>query len=488
MTKKFRTILFLFFAGLFFLIAPLLILYSQGYRFDIDEKKIVQTGGFFLKVRPTGVEIYIDSKLQKKTNFLFQSVLIQNLIPKKYRIEVKKQGYFSWEKTLETKEKQVTEAKNIILIPKNPNFEILNKTTENFWFLPAQKNIILKELDENGWSLKLFNTEKEIKSYLISEQDISTKPVELFTLEFSLDSKKILLKTGLKEQLKYFIIDLTKTPARNASPARQPDGSHGGGHSDAGGPINLISLDFLGKNAEQISFNSKDSSKIFFLRNNQFFEGNFIDKKTSLALFKNVLTYYVSSENIYVLEKTGLVFETDFSFNLKKKLNQTPFSLKAETGYKLEAFNNFVFLKEAKNTYLLNLKSKSFEKLSETTVPLSISPDSKKIAYLNNNEIWVLFLTNISDQPKRKANDKIFLTRFSEKIKHISWLSSDYLIFACDSKIKIVEIDDRDKINIIDLAPHTKLGEGLKIFFNQNNKKLYILTQDNLYSSEKLLP
>jgi len=48
MTKKTRTILFLIFLFLFLLIAPSAIFYSQGYRLDFENKKLTQSGGFFL--------------------------------------------------------------------------------------------------------------------------------------------------------------------------------------------------------------------------------------------------------------------------------------------------------------------------------------------------------------------------------------------------------------------------------------------------------
>ena len=101
MTKKSRTILFLICLILFLIIAPLAIFYSQGYRFDFETKKITQTGGLFLKVIPKQVEVFVDGKLTKKTDFFFGSALIENLLPKKYRVSVKKEGYLPWEKNLE---------------------------------------------------------------------------------------------------------------------------------------------------------------------------------------------------------------------------------------------------------------------------------------------------------------------------------------------------------------------------------------------------
>jgi len=71
MTRKTRKILFFVFFLIFLLGAPLIILYYQGYRFDLEKKSLTQTGGLFLKVTPKQAEIYIDGELVKKTDFFF---------------------------------------------------------------------------------------------------------------------------------------------------------------------------------------------------------------------------------------------------------------------------------------------------------------------------------------------------------------------------------------------------------------------------------
>ena len=139
MTRKTRKILFFVFFLIFLLGAPLIILYYQGYRFDLEKKSLTQTGGLFLKVTPKQAEIYIDGELVKKTDFFFGSTLIENLLPKKYKIEIKKEEYFPWEKILEIRAKEVTEGKNIVLFPENINFEILLKNVGNFWFSPDER-------------------------------------------------------------------------------------------------------------------------------------------------------------------------------------------------------------------------------------------------------------------------------------------------------------------------------------------------------------
>ena len=422
MTKKTRTILFLICLFLFILIAPSVIFYSQGYRIDINPPaggiKITQTGGLFLKIVPKQVEVFVDGKLKKKTDFFFGSVLIENLLPKKYKIQIKKEGYYPWEKNLEIKEKEVTEVKNIVLIQENPNFSILTREVKDFWVSPDERKIILFEENEKGWGLKLFDLERNVKSHLIDEKDIFREKVELFDLEFSSDSKEIFLEVGMEEQIKHFILEIDKIP-----------------------PV-------------------------------------LAESEEHLPPFENTLTYKAVGQDIYHLNNLGHLFKN------KEELTEKLFPVKLETEYTLEIFQDFVFLGEGQILYQFNLDSKSFEKFFEPIKDLKISPDYKKIVYFSNYEIWILFLKETSGQPQRKAGDKLFLIRLSEQIKDCFWFDSNYLVFNAGDKIKIAEIDDRDRINIVDVAEF----ENPKIFWNKNDKKLYILSDENLYQSERLLP
>ena len=416
MTKRTRTILFLICLFLFLLIAPSAILYSQGYRFDFENKKLTQTGGLFLKVLPKQVEVFIDGKLKKKTDFFFGSILIENLLPKKYKIEIKKEGYFAWEKNLEIKEKEVTEAKNVILFPENPNFTILTKGVKKFWLPPDQKKIILLEEGEAGWALKLYDLEKKVKSHLISEDDVYSAGADLLNLEFSENSKEISLEIGMKEQLKYFSLELDKVPSV------------------------LTEIEPL------------------------------------LPPLKDIITYQTFNGQRYYLDNFGNLFRDE------EKLTEKVFPVKPETEYELKIFQNFIFLREGQTLYLLLPESKSFEKFFENLNSLKISPDLKKLVYFSNYEIWILFLKDSDPPAIHRKGDRVFFVRLSEKIDNVFWLNSDYLIFNAGNKIKIAEIDDRDRINIVDFA-EVKEPE---IFFNKSNKKLYLLSDENLYRSEAL--
>lgn len=402
---------------MFLLIAPSIVLYSQGYRIDFENKKITQTGGLFLKISPKQADIYLNGKLSRKTDFFFGSALIENLLPKKYKLEIKKTGYQSWEKTLEVTKKEVTEAKNVILLPEDLNLNSLSKGVKNFWLSPDEKKLALEELDEAGWSLKLYDLDKNVKSHLISEGNIYSKGADLLNLEFSKDSKEIYLNVAIKEAEKNFTLKLDKTPPT-------------------------------------------------------------LTERKIATTSENIIASKTIDNDAFYLDKSGYILREE------ETITEKPFPIQKETEYLLEVFANFIFLKEGENLYLLNPESKSFEKFFSGIKDLKLSPDSKTLVYLSDNEIWLLFLKDEFDQPQRKAGEKLFLMRLSEKINDIFWLNNHYLIFVSGDQIKITETDNRDKINIVDIVEI----KNPRIFWNQLDKKIYLLSEENLYSSPVLLP
>ena len=125
MSKQIRFIILIVSVVMFFSITPIIIGHSLGYRIDFDQKKIVATGGIYLRVWPSPAEVYIDSKPIMKTNIITNSAFMQNLLPKNHTVLIKKNGYFDYQKTLPVKEKEVTKLEHVLLIKKDIKFETL---------------------------------------------------------------------------------------------------------------------------------------------------------------------------------------------------------------------------------------------------------------------------------------------------------------------------------------------------------------------------
>ncbi len=145
MQKKTRFIILIICIILFLVITPYIIIYSLGYRVDFENKKLVATGGIYVKVLPQPAEIYIDSKLAGKTNMLSGFVFLQNLLPKEHVVLIKKDGYFTYQKSLKVKEKEVAKLEHVVLFKENIPFEILTDKTQSPFVLPTeQEKYIIK--------------------------------------------------------------------------------------------------------------------------------------------------------------------------------------------------------------------------------------------------------------------------------------------------------------------------------------------------------
>jgi len=131
MTKRIRFIILVICVVLFFVVSPYIVVYSLGYRIDFEGKKITATGGINVRALPQGAEVIVDSKSGGKTSFLSPTVFVQNLLPKKHSILIRKDGYFSYQKTLEVKEKEVTRLDQVILFKEKISFEKLADKTQS---------------------------------------------------------------------------------------------------------------------------------------------------------------------------------------------------------------------------------------------------------------------------------------------------------------------------------------------------------------------
>jgi hypothetical protein len=142
MTLQTRRIIYVGMILFFLILAPAVILYSLGYSYDWQKKTLVKTGAFYFESMPNGAQIFINDKNYGKTD-----KFTKRLLPKDYKVSIIKDGFFSWEKQLKIESQIVTEARNILLIPKNHNSKIVREN------LPPNFDLI-------GYSVKTSEKQK----------------------------------------------------------------------------------------------------------------------------------------------------------------------------------------------------------------------------------------------------------------------------------------------------------------------------------------
>lgn len=113
MSARIRNLVFLAFISVFFLVAPILILYTAGYRYNLVERRIERTGVLIVDGEPKGATIAINGVVHRQT----LPARIPGLHPGRYEIEVSAPNRTPWKKRLWVEEGRTIFANTVMLWP-----------------------------------------------------------------------------------------------------------------------------------------------------------------------------------------------------------------------------------------------------------------------------------------------------------------------------------------------------------------------------------
>lgn len=141
LTRRHRLIIMGSLITSFFVISPLIILYTAGFRYDWQDKTIKTTGVLSIDIAPDDASVYANDILIKKTI----PIRLTNLAPGTTHIRISKPGFHTWEKDLSITSNQTTFIKNVTLF-KDSQPQIEKNTSgfvANIWTVADEKNAIV---------------------------------------------------------------------------------------------------------------------------------------------------------------------------------------------------------------------------------------------------------------------------------------------------------------------------------------------------------
>ncbi|OIO19596.1 MAG: hypothetical protein CO029_04550 [Candidatus Magasanikbacteria bacterium CG_4_9_14_0_2_um_filter_41_10] len=176
-TRRIRISIMIFLISCFFIISPLVILYTAGYRYDRDTHRIKETGVITIDVEPRDAvvslnDVVIDQRLP---------IHLQNRAPGIYKLAVSREGYIPWSMPIEVTSKQTTYINNTSLYKDVlPTFEYSTPKEKISTFLSADAQFVVTSLQKEG-------TLKELLLYDITkdEETIVWRGSSLLPLELS---------------------------------------------------------------------------------------------------------------------------------------------------------------------------------------------------------------------------------------------------------------------------------------------------------------
>lgn len=464
MTTRKRRILFFMSVLFFLLLTPILIEYSRGLRFDFENWQFVETGGFFFKIyAPTESQITIDNKPIKTTSAFsyFNNAFIQNLSPKVYKVKISKDGYQSWEKFLKIDPELVTEAQNVVLMPKDIEAKKYSQDDEKikkFFYSPDRKYLALvKYNDKNQTILSVI----ELGSNKETEIFISKDIISLDLYDWQKDDAKIAFYSGDKHS--YLIVSVLDGKVQDIT--------------------TLFSKQFVNKGIDSIKFGPQNN--VFLLEDNSLYVLNTASKVLSL-LKKDVVSIDTDGEAIYYLLGPDLVFSKAY-FDGKTLISDQimgtiKFKIGKEPDLNISVIDsNQIFVHEKASGLLVEFfgEDNTFRKIDEGVADFALSGDRKKVLYRKNGELWAYYNDDIKIQPYKYAGEKELIARLpKEEVSSVQWFQTDtHLFYSYANSIKFTELDNRDKRNIFHIADFV----SPQLFYDSVSKKLYILSKESLY-------
>jgi hypothetical protein len=171
----------------FFILLPVVLLFSFGYKVDLSKFRVAKAGLIYLKTTPEGAKVYLNGRSLAKTT----PVTIESVMPGEYSVSVELESYYPWRQKVTVEPGNATYLDNIILFPKNPYLDKVNMLdVGNYFIFSTDKDYAYCVSYERNALFKVRLDPQAQEETLLA--DNLTFPSGLKDLALSPDKKKIL--------------------------------------------------------------------------------------------------------------------------------------------------------------------------------------------------------------------------------------------------------------------------------------------------------
>ncbi len=418
MTLLVRRIIFYLLALLFVIITPLVIGYTAGFRYNLKQERIIKTGALIIETDPPDAGIALNDTYRKERT----PAKIMNLTPGQYRINIIRDGYWDWKKTLGVDSERITFVKDIVLL-KNAAPELYREgAIIDVAISPSDDSIVYRS-DQSSWS-ELWKITKDTPS-LLWRSTIPSPHVD------AIGRGGTLVVRGDRDEAIIFSLQRSVPPfdLGTVLPLRKP----------------------------KILLDPRESNVVYVLNNGSLTLTN-IRTKTMEVVSSSTTDAIILKDRMVLLEGPPMRLVEKQNGNEKNLLtlpsDSYEFSIPESNGF-LPLYN-----RENKNTVLLpsqNLdQTVSFD--TYPTIP------GKAIGFTRGGE-ESYFITASSDEIwayNPRTDHKDLIARFSEPVQNISLMPQGQIILYTTGKsVRAVELDGRDVRSTWELASFDKIEKAI---------------------------
>ncbi len=396
-----RRLVYAGFAVIFLIAAPLIVFYTQGYRYNFKRGRVQKIGVLIVSSAPRRADIYLNNVFYNKKT----PAKVEQLMPGDYEIKLTKSGYRDWQKKLTIYENATTFAEDVILW-KNAMPELIQTMPITDWEIsPDKEKIAFLDAGHNAYFLQL----KDNKTFAIGHLPAG---VNLKIIGWSNTGKKIILQAGND----FFLANAEACAVR------------------------CLAEPIAGQNYSALKWDLENDNTVYGLNQLGIWRLDLFSQKQELiASIINVSDFLADGEIIYALSDNILY---------RHILNSRDIKIMEKIKC---AGCRFINQKSAR-LILLDQAEQNLFVVDPSRKNKTIATTGKGLDWLNNETIlfyndWEIWIYNFNQK-----NPEL-ITRLGEKIKTALWHNEGrHIIFALDNAARVIELDDRELRNMTELA------------------------------------
>lgn len=161
MSKFLRILLFLLFLLGFLISAPIVVLYTAGYRFDITHGRIVHTAVLNITSEPRNASVFVDNTIYSDNT----PAVLETILPGEHTVRLEKEGYIPWETDLSFESREARVIGPIVLFLNttptlqqsiNATIASVHEATNQFAYATQESSLLeIWTVDANATETKL---------------------------------------------------------------------------------------------------------------------------------------------------------------------------------------------------------------------------------------------------------------------------------------------------------------------------------------------
>lgn len=467
LSKNTRLLIVIGMVIVFCIVAPLLILYARGYRYDFKNQAVHKVGMIMIAHDPLTANSTLDGQPPAFDITAFGYERFVDLEAGTYNVKVERDGYHSWEKKLEAFPEIITWARYVTLFrqdPKLTDLVELNKihavdfSPNREWLIViGEKNSVAEAV---FYSLKSNRVVKEIPLNELWPK--SGAKFQGIKATFGPDSTQVLLT--LQNESSHF---------RHTIISRATE-------------TNPINLEDLQPQLKEIDWHPDTPSLLYAtdINHNLFRLSINAGQVTPRKVASQVLAFQPTTSGLYLIRLTSPETNYDQKSTLTRleldgsnpEVISTDIEMSPHYDLAVSVDKKIAVRTETGALYIVTPEKTERVALNVTEMNWSQDNDQEEstdemLLYYNSHEIYVY---------NPLINNSESITRYTENIDNAIWYNGNYkyLIFTVGRKIKIIELDERDRRNVIDFwqaSPDESIMPQ-SLFIDNDAKNIFLTT------------